>query len=399
VEKQKKNGPVYSVNLGDLSHDLYWYRFNYNLEDAYNTLKKENYPTILYSVSGNHDNDGAVSSSNEDRDAEHLYRKVLGPEYYSVDIGGRHWIMMDDIVYVNTPREKTVNRIKGDRDYYKAFTKDQMKWLINDLKYVSDTTKVYICAHAPITYQSPFGGSKSTQFKRLGQMDSLNVLFSRFGKVTIFCGHVHRMEILYTDKYPSFYEYMLPALSGNMWTTSPNRELGTDGVDAGVLIGHFLSDTTYYEYQTEKYGDKWLRTYDMNEVGKYYRNDPGIRKQMEMYPKRRDYGLGEYAGYVYINCWYIHPGDRLEVYENGHPLAVERVNQEDPLYNVNYFVPKVEKDEKYTESHANDTNIHMFRVKAKTKNGKILINVVDPKGRVLHSETMSRPKAFSPYAE
>ncbi|MCI1640142.1 MAG: calcineurin-like phosphoesterase C-terminal domain-containing protein, partial [Bacteroidales bacterium] len=372
-------GPVYSMNLGDLSHDLYWYRYKYNLQDAYNTLKEEKYPTVLYSVSGNHDNDGAVSTKNEDRDAEHLYRKVFGPEYYSIDIGKDHWVMMDDIIYLNTPKKKTVYKIKGNRDYVKGFTKAEMEWLANDLKYVSDTTNVYVCTHSPITFEDPFGiNTKGTTFHRLSQMDSLNTIFKRFGKATIFCGHAHRLQIFDSRKYSSFHEYIIPALSGNMWTTSPNRELGVDGCDGGFLIGKISKDTTYFQLRTDKYGEKWLRSYDMNEVGRYYRNDPVIRKQMKMYPERRDYGKKEYSNYIYINFWYYRPGQELEVLENGKQLDVELTNHEDPLYNISYYVPKIAAGGKYSKAFSVDANLHMFRAKAHTKTGKILIRVLRP---------------------
>lgn len=393
VSDLQKKGPVYSMNLGDFSHDVYWYKFNYSVADAYNTLKQVQYPTLLYSVSGNHDNDGAVSTSNEDRDAEHLYRQVLGPEYYSIDIGRDHWIMMDDIIYVNTPVNKVVNKIKGERNYVKGFTPDQMKWLENDLKYVSDSTKVYICVHAPLITANEDG--RGTTFNRLSQMDSLNTMFARFGKVTVFCGHVHYADVTDSKKFPSFYEYMVPALSGNMWTTTPIRELGTDGNDGGALIGHFKSDTTYFQLLSEKNGPKMLRVYDMNEVGRYYRNDPDIRKQMEMYPRRLDYGDRKYANYVYVNYWAFRPGDSVEVLENGKPLSVSLTHNEDPLFNVNYYVPMVAKGESYTESHSTSDCNHMFIAKARTKTGKILVRIKDSAGTVIYQETMHRPKTFS----
>ena len=106
AERLSALGPVYTMNLGDLAHELYWYTYDFNLKDAVNTLLENRYPTLMYSVSGNHDNDGAIHTDNTDRDAEHLYREVLGPEYYSMNIGGEHWIMMDDILYV-----------KADGDY------------------------------------------------------------------------------------------------------------------------------------------------------------------------------------------------------------------------------------------------------------------------------------------
>lgn len=53
-------GPVYSLNLGDLSHDLYWYQYDFDVSSAKRFLEQNGFPTLLYSIPGNHDNDGAT---------------------------------------------------------------------------------------------------------------------------------------------------------------------------------------------------------------------------------------------------------------------------------------------------------------------------------------------------
>ena len=50
-------GPVYSLNLGDLSHDLYWYQYDFDVSSAKRFLEQNGFPTLLYSIPGNHDND------------------------------------------------------------------------------------------------------------------------------------------------------------------------------------------------------------------------------------------------------------------------------------------------------------------------------------------------------
>lgn len=97
-------GPVYSLNLGDLSHDLYWYQYDFDVSSAKRFLEQNGFPTLLYSIPGNHDNDGATPAGvGVDRRAEHLYRRTFGPTYYAMNIGDVHWIMMDNIIYKNTP--------------------------------------------------------------------------------------------------------------------------------------------------------------------------------------------------------------------------------------------------------------------------------------------------------
>lgn len=393
AKKLSERGPVYSMNLGDFAHELYWYSRNYNLQDAYRTLLEENFPTLLYSISGNHDNDGAVCTGNTDRDAEHLYRKVFGPEYYAVNIGEEHWIMMDDIIYVNNyGKGKKAKGIVGDRSYHKGFTKDEMEWLANDLASLPDNAKIRLCVHAPLTADN----ENQTLF-RPSQMDSVAAMFKRFGTVYVQCGHVHRMEFFNSDKYPMFREAQLPAISGDMWTGSPIRAIGLEGEDGGVFVAKFSADApTTYEYHTNLYGEKVMRIYDMNTVGEYYRADPDIAEQMSVYPERENYSDKKYRNWVYVNYWCWRQGETVEVLENGKPLDVIKVEHEDPIVNVNYYLPYYKKHRKYKESHANLTNHHMFAAKTVSAKSKITVRVRDNEGKVIYEETLSRPKAFFP---
>lgn len=385
-------GPVYSLNLGDLSHDLYWYEFDFSIANAHDFLVKEKYPTLLYSLPGNHDNDGAVTGEDVDFRAGWLYRKTFGPTYYSMNIGDAHWIMMDDIEYRNTPNTgKKAPGINGGRDYISAFTPRQMEWLRRDLASVDSTTPVYLCTHAPILSSNKRGFALA----RESQMDSLNVWFQKFPKVNIFSGHAHKLIYTNTSKYPRFEQCVLPATSGNMWTTSNDfQTICTDGTDAGFVVGSYSGKKSDYTYYTEAYGVKVLRAYDMNKVGEYYRTDSGIKLLLQTYPARLNYGLPEYENAVYVNYWNYKPGERVQMYENGTALPVERVENEDPLYNVSYYVPVLQESPKFKSGDARESNTHMFAAKAKTANAPIEIRIVDASGKVIHTETMTRPKKF-----
>ena len=62
-----------------------------------------------------------------------------------------------------------------------------------------------------------------------------------------------------------------------MWTTAPNKDLGEAGEDMGVIVGSYNRDTVTYAYRTRRYGENYLRVYDMNAVGEYYRTDPAVK--------------------------------------------------------------------------------------------------------------------------
>ena len=59
IDSLRREGPVYSANLGDFTHELFWGKCNYGLADGYRTFLDEGYPAMMYSIPGNHDNDPA----------------------------------------------------------------------------------------------------------------------------------------------------------------------------------------------------------------------------------------------------------------------------------------------------------------------------------------------------
>lgn len=105
---------VYSLNMGDSTWDGYWYTNLYTLDDFHRTMNIVGYPGQMFCAMGNHDNDGAtVHSDTVDFEASSAYRRVMGPRYYSFNIGKVHYIMLDNIVYVNTPKEDRSDKIAG----------------------------------------------------------------------------------------------------------------------------------------------------------------------------------------------------------------------------------------------------------------------------------------------
>ena len=132
----------------------------------------------------------------------------------------------------------------------------------------------------------------------------------------------------------------------------------------------------------------------MNSVGEYYKNDPDIREQLEKYPKRLDYSESAYANNVMINYWMYKPGQTVEVYEDGKLLTTKAVNYEDPLFNVNYHIRTFKKELPIRPGQSTVTSDHMFLAKARTSTSPITVRVKDESGKLIHEETMTRPKKF-----
>lgn len=397
AEKASKNGPVYAFNLGDLSHERYWYEFNFGLQDAYNEFLLGGDKTPMYSIPGNHDNDCAVLSDNTDYDAGHIYRSVLGPEYYSVEIGDEHWIFADDIIYINDP---TVHKkpwpvgSKGSINYKAGFTPEEMEWIEKDLESVPEGKKVIFCTHCPVLKD---GGAETTFPEE--QMTRLSKALGRFGSVMIYSGHLHRSEYIVSEKWPLFTNQVLCAFSGDMWESAPNPLLGIEGEDGGVLEVHFTAKGEQTSWQTHLYGEKVMRIYDLNAVRERYSSDPRIRAQIAAFPERTDYADEKFKNRILVNYWMWKPGETVEILEGGKPLKVKKVKWEDPLFNLSYYLPAWENANGVAPGQYKVTNHHSFSAKASSSKSTITVRVLSPEGKVLYKQTLKRPVASFPAKE
>lgn len=388
-----KKGPAYCLQLGDLSHDVYWYLMDYDLEDAYKTLRATGMTIPTYSIPGNHENDGAIiAGDNTDFEAGHRYREVLGPEYYSFNVGGDHILMMDNIIYVNTPGEgRKVQGIKGKRNFYTGFTPDQMAFLRADLADLPDSTRIILGTHAPL-----ITGPLGTFWRDKEQMDTISVMFSRFREFHNFAGHVHRQRYLHSDKY-GINCTAVTALSGNMWTTAPNKDLGEAGEDAGVVVCDVSADTLLQRYVSRRYGENPFRIYDMNTVGEYYRRSDAVRS----YFKDNKYEAVDYSdqqryrNLIRVNCWDFRPGYSLEIYENGKPLEVRKTEEEDPLFFISFFPVRL-AGPFFGDGKGQHKNPHMWEAQASTPDGIIAVWLKDEKGAVVAQRMLRRPIPFGP---
>ncbi len=387
-------GPVYCFNLGDISHDIYWYDYGFTLDKVIEYLKGKAWPFMTYSVSGNHDNDPSVIGENVDDRAAWLYRKILGPAQYSVNIGNDHWIFLDNIQYINVAgKGKKAKGVKGDRSYNHTFTPAQLAWIEKDLQNVEPGQQVRVVCHAPLLMET----KKTGMVFKKEDMDKFDRLFSKFDYVPIYSGHAHSLTYCKHEDYPRFFQHIGPAASGNMWTTSRyDQTLSTDGTEAGVFVGKFVKnqpeDRQLYTYAQ---GKSAMRTYDLNSVGDYYKNDSIVRKELSFFPKRTDFSDPKYKNCVLINYWLYEPGQTVEFIEDGAPLDVTYASDvEDPLWNVIYYAPLTAQLGEYKSSYNQRTSAHLFMAKAKTSDRPIEIRVKNADGKLVRSEVMHRPKKF-----
>ena len=391
-------GPVYTVNLGDTTHDVYWGEMGFNEFDGLRYLQDLPYPTPFYSIMGNHDHDPSVVGEDVDRRAGWLNRDCWGPGAYSVNIGGDHWVFLDNIFYINVEgKGKKAPGVKGDRSYKSKLTARQIEWLAADLALVDKDARIYICTHAPVLYT----GGKNGLLMPQSQVERIAALCAPFRHdVTVFSGHIHRNDICDHPDFPRIHQRSLPATSGIMWTTPVGWPLyGNEGSDAGFWVGEFEAGAApRYRLETYLYGEKYFRIYDLNEVGKAYRSSEGIKKMKDLYSggSRLDYGDKKWRNYVFLNYWGWEPGDSVQILEKNRSLKVEATRYEDPAKTFAYELPRIMNPYKHSTPKPRDNTFHMFVARASSAKSPVTVRIYASDGRLKFEKTVQRPIAFDP---
>jgi hypothetical protein len=188
-------------------------------------------------VPGNHDLDFDATTDEHSADT---YRREIGPEYYSYDIGDVHFVGLDNVRYPCTP---DVDNADGKHEfcddpeehptYNGVIGEEQMTWLANDLAHVPEDKLIVIATHIPLVGYIDMESTKH-------QTDDVTELYALLeGRPALsVSGHAQTIENLQTgDSYAGWQDAVgvqtLPfphtvvgAASGSWWT----GDLDTDGI-------------------------------------------------------------------------------------------------------------------------------------------------------------------------
>ena len=410
IEQYRKQGiPVYTLCLGDSTHEIYWYDYLYDIGDFRRTLADMRYPTMFFNAMGNHDNDGATPhGENVDFEATAKYRKAFGPTYYSMNLGKAHYVMLDNIHYINAPGGKKAKGIVGSRNYTTDISREQMDWLAKDLALIEDkTTPIFIGVHAPMFQHK--NGMKGAIISRIPEQNAteLTSLLRDFKNVHILSGHAHRNRVTYGKSDPNrpelanIIDHNIVAVAGSLWYASGfgGPHIGSLGEPAGCKIFPVDGKDVKWYFKASQYGaDKQFSCFDMNEVRRYFQKSGEARAFYSHYPDRTDYAAFEGENVVMINVWDWAADWKISVKENGVELDVKRKKAEHPLMLAALEIPNSLWLGKFSEKEAKKINKrkqhpHMFHVTTSAPDSTIEVTVTDSFGNV-YTEQMVRPKAF-----
>lgn len=370
---------VYALTLGDMSWETYWQSNNYALPEYLQEMNKIN--ALVFNTMGNHDNNPAVVGDWETADR---FRAIIGPNYYSFNIGKVHYVVLDNVEYLNT----------NNRNYNGTIVADQMAWLRKDLDMITDkSTPIVIAMHIQL-FSNPTinSGENETRTLRLTNSQELIAILNAFDKVHVFTGHTH---LNYNIRYsPSLMEHNVGAVCATWWWTGrlADNQICKDGTPGGYEVWEADGRALKWTYKSIGYDmDYQFRAYDLNKVH--------ITKD-EYAPAYTGTSWNTYAveyanpnqnNEVLINVWNYDTDWTVEVTENGVPLSVTRVVVRDPLHIISYSAKRLNDNAVPTADFVTAQSAHLFKVKASSPISTLEIKVTDCFGRV-YAERMFRPK-------
>jgi hypothetical protein len=382
---------IYGLTLGDMTWDAYWYSNSYSLPNYVNDIDGIGFQ--IFNTMGNHDNDPYQVG---DFDAEAAFKSKIGPSYYSFNLGKIHYVVLDDISYINTGGSQGV---VGDRNYTGSITSEQLSWLSKDLSEVADKTKPLVIAmHIPLYTITGIDaqGKDKLALNLTGSGSSLINVLSQFSNVKILSGHTHvnkNMEIS-----NNLYEYNIASVCATWWWTGRsdygNNHIAPDGSTGGYGIIEVEGNTFKYKYKGIGI-NKGFRAYDRNMIeitnDKYAPNATGsYAVSAAAYPG--EYSNKSISNNVLINVFNWDSACTLEVKENGKTLNITRKFVKDPLHIISYPMKRFNLNAE--PSFDSVTTSHMFEVTASNATSTLEIKLTDRFGNV-YTENMTRPKPFT----
>ena len=393
------NKMIHSLLLGDLAWDVYWTSNNYALPEFLNTCREQRYSIPLWPVMGNHDNNPSISEGEAtDFLCSGAWRRVMGPNYYSFNLGKVHYVVLDNIYYKNEHKAggKYKAGVAGERNYDGMFTEEQLRWLANDLALVKDKDNpVIVAVHIPVWRLNLETYATKANLKKESS-ERLCALFKDFREVHIVSGHTHINYVAHPADFPNVTEHNIAAVCATWWNTGflTGRHVCKDGTPGGYTIWEVKGKKLKWTYRsmTGKDHNAQMRIYDMNTVKQRYKADATVRAMLERYPNRIDYGTyGDNV--VLVNVFAYDTSWKIQVSEGGRQLPVERVSGEDPFHTLAYDVPTFKQKGKYGDGSATGRTGHLFRVQTTSSILPVTVKVTDSFGRT-YVHSISRPHAY-----
>ncbi len=386
-----KNEKIYGITLGDMTWDLYWYTQKYSHPEYKKTINEKIKDLPIYHTIGNHDNDmRQIGNFN----AKISFGTNIAPAWYSFNLGGVHYVMLDNIDCSAYTGNEERNQTEG------VIYSPQLTWLAQDLSYVSKDTPVIVCMHAPV-----FSTDGPNKFS-LAMRDGNQLIAALDGyKVHFVTGHTHRsFYIMPSDAVTGgkdIAESNVSALCSDWWWSgklTPGYLQATDGTPSGYSIWSVSGKNMSWQYKCCGKDENFqFRAYDLNQV-KFSMADVPLLTNASMKTKFGQI-IADYTGAqkneVLINVWGWNSKWSVTVQTtDGKVLSPTVVSAYDPIQIAANAIPRMNDANCTSEPIGTPQRRHHFvKVTAPDADSDLIITFTDNFGRK-YSETMERPKAF-----
>ena len=250
----------YGVTLGDMVHDQYWIPNNFGFLEFKNEMKRLS-GLHVYQTIGNHDHSIAYDNEHE---AVMDYRKNLGPNYYSFNIGNVHLVALDNIECITDQEGLAVGSFNSHK-YKVVIPDEQMQWLKKDLSHVSKDKIVFAFMHST-WHNNPGTKSYSSGFN-LDNGEELHSLLNTYKEAHVFSAHTH---LMWNVKDENTYEHNAGAVCAAWWVSgylSPGIHIAKDGAPGGYHIVKVNGRNVSWQYKgIDLPLSTQFRTYDRNKI-------------------------------------------------------------------------------------------------------------------------------------
>ena len=245
IREVNKRNPDFVLTGGDMVMDAL--NQTYGRADSLYTLYEdlvEKFKMPVYNTMGNHEVYGWQRF--EEGIEQHpefgklMYEQRLGPRYYSFDHKGWHFMVLDAMYLLE------------QRSYTGKIDKEQMDWIIGDLKQLGRDTPIAIGVHFPFVSSAFQIGMGSTAKIPEGLVTSNSrevlALFSDYNLKLVLQGHLHFLEDLDLMGQTRFITG--GAVCGQWWQTPDDAPLQEGFLMIEVNGDDFTSKYVDYGWET-----------------------------------------------------------------------------------------------------------------------------------------------------
>lgn len=288
---------AFGITLGDIMFDDLTHFDHYN-----EVVARSGIP--FWNVPGNHDMNFDAPS---DSTSLETYKMYYGPTYYAFEYGKVHFILLDDVRWIN----------EGEESHYEGWIGDQqLTWLDNHLDHVERNKFIVLAMHIPLYSKINVPSVRVKDLRKL-----LDVLKGR-EQVLALAGHHHMLEQSYIGKEQGrtgtkpIHMITCAAVSGSWWE-GPEDVEGIPVADQrdGVPNGYHLFRFAGTEY-TQRY--------------KAARETASRQMHMTVIPPEKSHS-DDKPFRLYVNVYNASPDARVTcVLNDSLEISLERTVARDP---------------------------------------------------------------------